>query len=524
MKRIISVLFALAMLVGLVPTFGPKANAEGETQYKVLYWCPETDPTFSSYGDFIPNYYSEMDDVTVVTKTSGALTQSELNGVQLVYIFALRTEASSAEGQNVIGAANLLTNFVTNGGRVVMNGEISGLAGQGNATLSTLAAAMGGNFTILEESSSETNMVFNTAGKPRLTANLTSDFKPGSFAVISSTSANTDWVVKSGSGKVFVLDQKVQNGYITALADFNWKSGNTWATTDNEKARAKAQARQFLRNLLLDSAANMDEYAPKAPTVTTSEDKTITYGESGSSISVTASVDTDKDHTLSYQWYVNTTASNENGTEITNATDSSYTIPSDLYVGTYYFYCVVTATYTDSGSTADATSNVITVTVNKAVLDKDDLTDYEKPTANDLTYNGEDQELVTAPETLPDGYVNIQYKLSDTDDWSDSIPTGLDVGEYIVNVKYVGDNNHSDFEGDDIVVNIAEREIPDPEKETPANENEVPADEKEEALASEDTPNTGDNSHIEWWITLMIISMVSIFGAAVLIKKRVFSK
>lgn len=511
------------MLIGLVPTFGPKASAADETQYKVLYWCPETDPTFSSYGDFIPNYYSEMDDVTVVTKTSGALTQSELNGVQLVYIFALRTEASSAEGQNVIGAANLLTNFVTNGGRVVMNGEISGLASQGNATLTALANAMGGNFTILEESSSETNMVFNTAGKPGLTANLTSDFKPGAFAVISSTSANTDWVVKSGSGKVFVLDQKVQNGYITVLADFNWKSGSTWATTDNEKARAKAQARQFLRNLLLDSAANMDEYAPKAPTITPSADQTVTYGEPNTNISVTATVDTDKDYTLSYQWYINTTASNENGTAITGATDSSYTIPSDLDVGTYYYYCIVTATYTDNDSTADAASDVITVTVDKAVLDKDDLTDYEKPTANDLTYNGEDQELITAPETLPDGYINIQYKLSDTEDWLESIPTGLDVGQYIVNVKYVGDDNHLDFEGDDIIVTIAENKVPEPEKEVPVDEKEIPADEKE-VLTSEDTPNTGDNSHIELWITLMIICAVSFFGTTVLIKKRVLRK
>lgn len=513
MKRIISVLFAIAMFVGLVPTFGPKANAEGETQYKVLYWCAEVNNP--GHGDFIPNLYSEMGDVTVVTKTSGALTQSELNGVQLVYIFALQTEASSTVGQNVIGAADLLKTFVANGGRVIMNGETNGLASQGNATLTALANAMGGNFTILNDSSSETNMVFNTTGKPSLTAGLTSDFYPNSFAPISSTNANTVWVVKSGSGKVFVLDQKVQNGYITALADFNWGRSSD--------VNRKAQARQFLRNLLLDSAANMDEYAPKAPTVTTSADQTVTYGEPNTNISVTATVDTDKDYTLSYQWYINTTASNENGTAITAATDSSYTIPSDLDVGTYYYYCIVTATYTDNDSTADAASDVITVTVDKAVLDKDDLTDYEKPTANDLTYNGEDQELVTAPETLPDGYINIQYKLSDTEDWLESIPTGLDVGQYIVNVKYVGDDNHLDFEGDDIIVTIAENKVPEPEKEVPADEKEIPADEKE-VLTSEDTPNTGDNSHIELWITLMIICAVSFFGTTVLIKKRVLRK
>lgn len=526
MKKFINLLFAVTMIVSLVFTIGSVANATGGNQYKVLYWCPETDETFSSYGNFIPNYYSEMDDVTVVTKTSGALTQSELNGVQLVYIFALRTEASSTEGQNVIGAANLLKNFAANGGRVVINGEISGLAAQGNATLSALATAMGGNLTISNEDSSETNMVLNTTGKSNLTANLTSDFKPGSYAVISSTSADAVWVVKSGSGKVFVMDQKVQNGYITALADFNWKSGSTWTTTDDEKARAKAQARQFLRNLLLDSAANMDKFAPKSPTITTSADKNVTYGQSGNDISVTATVDTDKDYTLSYQWYANTTDSNENGTKITDATSSSYTIPSDLDVGTYYYYCVATATYANNNSTADATSDVITVTVNKAVFDKDDLNDYEKATANDLIYNGEDQELVTAPETLPDGYVKIQYKLSDADDWSDSLPTGLDVGEYIVNVRYVGDNNHSDFEGDDIIVNIAEKKVPKPEKkEVSEDGKEVLIGRKgEETLVSKDIPNTGDSSHIEWWILLMIISTISLLEENGLTKRRIFSK
>lgn len=65
--------------------------------------------------------------------------------------------------------------------------------------------------------------------------------------------------------------------------------------------------------------------------------------------------------------------------------------------------------------------------------------------------------------------------------------------------------------------------MPEPEKEVPVDEKEIPADEKE-VLTSEDTPNTGDNSHIELWITLMIICAVSFFGTTVLIKKRVLRK
>jgi len=76
--------------------------------------------------------------------------------------------------------------------------------------------------------------------------------------------------------------------------------------------------------------------------------------------------------TLSYQWCQNTTYTNTGGTAIEGATAASYTIPTGRPSGTKeYYYCVVTATKTDDGTTASTVSNVamfcVVVTKNNLV-------------------------------------------------------------------------------------------------------------------------------------------------------------
>jgi len=62
---------------------------------------------------------------------------------------------------------------------------------------------------------------------------------------------------------------------------------------------------------------------------------------------------------LSYQWYKNITSNSNNWSIINGATSSSYKIPIDLTVGTYYYYCEVTA----NGGTKPVNSKVATVIV-----------------------------------------------------------------------------------------------------------------------------------------------------------------
>ena len=100
------------------------------------------------------------------------------------------------------------------------------------------------------------------------------------------------------------------------------------------------------------------------PTITAQpSDLNLTIGAAtDNTLTVAATAATE--HTLSYQWYSNTTASNKDGTIITGETEASYAVPTTA-TGTTYYYCIVTATRADNGETATTTSSVATVTVNK---------------------------------------------------------------------------------------------------------------------------------------------------------------
>ena len=101
-------------------------------------------------------------------------------------------------------------------------------------------------------------------------------------------------------------------------------------------------------------------HAPVITITTQPANATVIEGAITGSLSVTAGVT--QDATLSYQWYVNTTADNIGGTPIPGAMGASFAIPTALTAGTHHFYVVVRAT----GGAAPVASNVATVTVNAA--------------------------------------------------------------------------------------------------------------------------------------------------------------
>ena len=106
-------------------------------------------------------------------------------------------------------------------------------------------------------------------------------------------------------------------------------------------------------------------------------------------------------HTLTYQWFANTSASNEGGTAISGATEASYTVPTTT-ADTYYYYCVVTATRTDKKFTA--TSDVATVTVKekpKKTIEDKWITVGDGTT---IVYNGQAQ---TPAVIVKDGATDV---------------------------------------------------------------------------------------------------------------------
>ena len=95
-------------------------------------------------------------------------------------------------------------------------------------------------------------------------------------------------------------------------------------------------------------------------------------------------------------------------------------------------------------------TKVGTVTVKKADAS------VTAPTAKELTYNGQAQELVTAGTTTGG---TMQYKLGADGTYSTDIPTATDAGTYSVYYKVVGNDNYNGDDGGSVTVTIAKAAI-----------------------------------------------------------------
>ena len=123
--------------------------------------------------------------------------------------------------------------------------------------------------------------------------------------------------------------------------------------------------------------------------------------------------------------------------------------------------CTVTVegAKTDAGSNYIATASVLSNTNYKLPTDNTTTFSIAKaassvttaPTANTLTYSGSAQALVTAGAASGG---TMQYSL-DNQTFAESVPTGIKVGSYTVYYKVVGDANHENAEGGQVVVAIA---------------------------------------------------------------------
>ena len=108
----------------------------------------------------------------------------------------------------------------------------------------------------------------------------------------------------------------------------------------------------------------------------------------------------------------------------------------------------MTATRTDNGQTATASSAVATVTINR-VPAPTSLTDAQKPTPTAPTADGTPQALVIPPQELPTGYTGVKYSIDGGTNWTELnvVPTAIVPDTYVVQVLYVPDGNHTAIEG-----------------------------------------------------------------------------
>ena len=142
-----------------------------------------------------------------------------------------------------------------------------------------------------------------------------------------------------------------------------------------------------------------------APTITAQPgDASLTYGyTTGATLTVGATAA--EEHTVSkYQWYSCVDASGTDPKAIDGATGASYTVPTGLSAGNYYYCCYVTAKRTDNSNTQTAVSDVATVTVSKKAL------------------------TVTAPEDLTAVYGQTLADVELPDGWTWDDPLATKVG------------------------------------------------------------------------------------------------
>ena len=153
-------------------------------------------------------------------------------------------------------------------------------------------------------------------------------------------------VVSVVDGEIYALPENP----FTAPSAYRFKG---WATSASGSVITTETFTISSNNTLY---AIWEKIPAEEPVVQTSDDLNLTYGKISSDSKVGVSVTTSNGYEITYQWYSNTEDSNTNGTLIADAVQTQYVILEGSEVGTYYYYCVVTATRTDNGETAVVTS------------------------------------------------------------------------------------------------------------------------------------------------------------------------
>lgn len=159
----------------------------------------------------------------------------------------------------------------------------------------------------------------------------------------------------SGDGTIQAIMQHNSDGF-EQQHFFDKDVSENWATYEGEVTAERSDYNVIMINygkcgeVLIDDI----EFGVKTvPTFTTNLETSYTVGQGGT---LTLSVKASGTPAPEYQWYRNTTNSNENGTEIQNEKSATYSVPTGTK-NTYYYYCVAT------NAEGSATSNVATVDV-----------------------------------------------------------------------------------------------------------------------------------------------------------------
>lgn len=204
----------------------------------------------------------------------------------------------------------------------------------------------------------------------------------------------------SGNGTIQAIMQHNSGGF-EQQHFFDKDVSENWATYEGEVTAERSDYNVIMINygkcgdVLIDDI----EFGVKTvPTFTTNLETSYTVGQGGT---LTLSVKASGTPAPEYQWYRNTTNSNENGTEIQGETSATYSVPTGTK-DTYYYYCVAT------NAEGSATSNVATVDVTDPIP----VTKLSLTAPNTMNVGTNEQCIVTiAPDNATNK--NVTWESSD---------------------------------------------------------------------------------------------------------------
>lgn len=176
------------------------------------------------------------------------------------------------------------------------------------------------------------------------------------------------WARKnSGTGQIKVLLQKNDSGEDYPQIAFGGNSisiADTWKHYEYDLTTNRGDYEVIKINfgncgeIWIDDIEYGEYTDNVAPSFTTDLKTSYTVGQGGT---LALSVEASGTPAPKYQWYSNTTNSNENGTIINDEKSATYSVPTEAK-GTYYYYCVA------NNAAGSATSNVATVDVTDPIL------------------------------------------------------------------------------------------------------------------------------------------------------------
>lgn len=133
-----------------------------------------------------------------------------------------------------------------------------------------------------------------------------------------------------------------------------------------------------------------------------------------------------------------------------NSANGTFTETVPSAVGKYFVKATVAETADYKGATRTA-SFEITKTV-------PEFSTEPKAVEGTLVYNGSPQTLIAAGAT---DHGTIEYKLGKDGEWSETLPSGTDAGEYKVYYRIKGDESHADYEFETPIVVSIDKATPE---------------------------------------------------------------